>query len=68
MKKENNSIRFSCNDWCKSCGICAAFCVPKALEWEAGGKPRFLAEKCSGCNLCALRCPDFAIKLEMIKT
>ena len=61
MKKAELSI----NDWCKSCGICAAFCGPKALVWESGEKPRFLPEKCSGCKLCALRCPDFAIQVEV---
>ena len=60
MKKVNLEI----NDWCKFCGICAAFCSVKALDFENGEKPVFLKDKCSGCKLCVLRCPDFAIKVE----
>ena len=58
-------VDFSVNDWCKSCGVCAAFCAVTALVWESGEKPRFLPEKCNGCKLCALRCPDFAITVEV---
>ncbi|MDR2713292.1 MAG: 4Fe-4S binding protein [Clostridiales bacterium] len=61
MKKVDLSI----NNWCKSCGICAAFCPVQALKWGSGEKPRFLPEKCNGCRLCEKRCPDFAIKLEV---
>ena len=61
MKK----VALSINDWCKSCGICAAFCALNALVWESGEKPAFIGENCNGCNLCALRCPDFAIKVEV---
>ncbi|MCL1974978.1 MAG: 4Fe-4S binding protein [Firmicutes bacterium] len=61
MKK----VEFSVNDWCKSCGVCAAFCAVEALIVEYGEKPMFLPEKCTGCKLCALRCPDFAITVEV---
>lgn len=60
-------IELSINNWCKSCGICAEFCVPLALDWNRGAKPVFIEEKCNGCGLCVMRCPDFAINMEVIK-
>ncbi|MCL1816912.1 MAG: 4Fe-4S binding protein [Clostridiales bacterium] len=68
MKKVNLAkVNLAINNWCKSCGICAAFCAAEALVWESGEKPLFLPEKCTGCGLCALRCPDFAITVEVSK-
>ena len=61
MKK----VTLSINNWCKSCGICAALCTLSAIVWESGKKPAFLPDKCNGCKLCELRCPDFAIKVEV---
>jgi 2-oxoglutarate ferredoxin oxidoreductase subunit delta len=48
--------------WCKACGICVAFCPPKALESAPDGYP-YLArpEACTDCGICEIRCPDFAI-------
>lgn len=49
-------------DWCKSCGICAAFCPRKCLSLDAEGAPVVdHAELCTGCRWCELHCPDFAI-------
>jgi 2-oxoglutarate ferredoxin oxidoreductase subunit delta len=49
-------------DWCKSCGICAAFCPRKCLSLDAHGSPVVEPSKrCSGCRWCELHCPDFAI-------
>jgi 2-oxoglutarate ferredoxin oxidoreductase subunit delta len=51
-------------DWCKKCGICIAFCPCDAFDTGEDGYPIIKAiEKCNGCNLCELRCPDFAIVL-----
>ncbi len=49
-------------DWCKSCGICAAFCPRQCLEMDEQGAPRVKSpERCNGCRWCELHCPDFAI-------
>jgi len=49
-------------DWCKSCGICAAFCPKQCLSLDAEGAPVVdHAERCTGCRWCELHCPDFAI-------
>jgi len=49
-------------DWCKGCGICAAFCPRQCLGLDAEGNPVVeQAERCTGCRWCELHCPDFAI-------
>jgi 2-oxoglutarate ferredoxin oxidoreductase subunit delta len=51
--------------WCKSCGICAAFCPKKALAADEAGSPYVKDPAlCARCGLCELRCPDFAITIE----
>jgi len=48
--------------WCKKCGICIAFCPPKVLDADEAGYPVVKdMEKCTGCQWCEIRCPDFAI-------
>lgn len=50
---------------CKRCGICVRFCPVGVFVGETDGTPVVEhPEKCTGCNLCALRCPDFAITVE----
>jgi len=57
-------------DWnrCKGCGFCIEFCPPKILAFSDefnshGYHPPCLVkeEVCTGCDLCGLYCPDFAI-------
>lgn len=53
-------------DWCKRCGICIEFCPVKVFAQEADGTPvPQNQDKCTLCRLCELRCPDFAIKVEV---
>jgi len=50
------------DQWCKRCGICAAFCPTKAIEEDEEGMP-YLAhpDQCTLCGLCWMRCPELAI-------
>jgi 2-oxoglutarate ferredoxin oxidoreductase subunit delta len=49
-------------DWCKGCGICAAFCPRQCLGLDAESHPVVeKSERCTGCRWCELHCPDFAI-------
>ena len=51
-------------EWCKGCGICAAFCPKQVLEMDQNGKAVWAhPENCLFCGLCELRCPDVAIEL-----
>ena len=50
-------------DWCKSCGICAAFCPRECIELDDDGIPRVDSKRCTGCGWCELHCPDFAISV-----
>jgi 2-oxoglutarate ferredoxin oxidoreductase subunit delta len=50
--------------WCKSCGICVAFCPRKCLAQNEDGSPVVTRpDLCSGCAWCEIHCPDFAISL-----
>lgn len=50
---------------CKRCGICIEFCPVKLFDKGFDGAPiPTRIERCTGCKLCELRCPDFAIKVE----
>ncbi len=49
-------------DWCKGCGICAAFCPSEVLAVGPDGKARVVDETaCVNCGFCEVHCPDFAI-------
>lgn len=55
--------------YCKSCGLCIGACPLKLIGWSAeAGENGFWveqrnAEKCTGCKLCAIMCPDAAISV-----
>ena len=52
------------NSWCKRCGICVAFCPTEALAQDEFGAVYVKdPDRCTGCQLCELRCPDFAIQV-----
>lgn len=55
-------------DWCKACGICAAFCPRHCIELNEEGVPTVdPAARCSGCGWCEIHCPDFAISVHQVK-
>lgn len=50
--------------WCKSCGICAAFCPRNCIRLDEDNSPVVADEdRCTGCGWCELHCPDFAISV-----
>jgi 2-oxoglutarate ferredoxin oxidoreductase subunit delta len=52
------------HDWCKGCGICAAFCKKNVLELDQKDKVYAARpEDCIGCRLCEFRCPDLVIEV-----
>lgn len=48
---------------CKGCGICVDFCPTDALEIKGLYAAVKDIDKCIGCQMCDLRCPDFAIQV-----
>ncbi len=58
-------------DYCKGCLICVEACTKQAIKASAGinAKGYVLPQeadmsRCSGCKLCEIVCPDFAIAIE----
>ena len=62
-KKLYNVIFF--HKWCKSCGLCSAFCTKKIIKTDDTGLP-FIEDmdSCIGCRFCEIHCPDFAITIK----
>ena len=50
---------------CKGCGVCVYFCPVKALALNEFKIEVVEPDKCTGCMMCELRCPDFAIEVEI---
>jgi 2-oxoglutarate ferredoxin oxidoreductase subunit delta len=67
-KKKARGVVVINREVCKGCAFCVEFCPPKCLELEKGYNqkgyhPPFLSKPgaCTGCDMCGLMCPDFAI-------
>ena len=59
---------------CKGCTYCVEFCPRKSLKMsqEISDKGYVLAavddpSKCTACGLCEMICPEYAIRLTVIK-
>ncbi|MCK5069234.1 MAG: 4Fe-4S binding protein [Desulfocapsa sp.] len=51
--------------WCKSCGLCSAFCAKKIIKTDEFGLPYIdKMDECIGCRFCEIHCPDFAITIK----
>jgi 2-oxoglutarate ferredoxin oxidoreductase subunit delta len=48
---------------CKACSICVDFCPTNVLELKGSVVAVRNLEACTRCQLCDLRCPDFAIQV-----
>jgi 2-oxoglutarate ferredoxin oxidoreductase subunit delta len=51
------------NTMCKGCSICVDFCPTDVLKMDGLYVVVKDLDKCTGCQLCDLRCPDFAIQV-----
>ena len=53
-------------EWCKGCGICVELCPKKVLDLNSQDKVYAArSQDCICCKLCEIRCPDFAIEIEI---
>jgi 2-oxoglutarate ferredoxin oxidoreductase subunit delta len=48
---------------CKGCSICVDFCPTNVLEMKGSVVAVKNLDSCTRCQLCDLRCPDFAIQV-----
>ena len=48
-------------EWCKGCEICVEFCPHDVLAMKGPVVEVVNLEACTACQLCEIRCPDFAI-------
>ena len=53
--------------YCKRCRICIEFCPDDVFEDRDGLPVIKDITRCSGCLLCELLCPDFAIEVHVKK-
>lgn len=69
-KKARAAAPVICEERCKGCGICTAFCPDKALalgdRTNAFGYQvvRMTAPACRGCGRCYLMCPDVVFSFD----
>jgi 2-oxoglutarate ferredoxin oxidoreductase subunit delta len=77
-KKTRGKERAKTGDWqirvlkerCKGCGFCIEFCPRKVIHESAefnrkGYHPVYVDSNsdCTGCRLCELLCPEFALSV-----
>ncbi|ATW24418.1 4Fe-4S binding protein [Candidatus Formimonas warabiya] len=61
MKKYSVSVN---EKYCKACGICIGLCPKGVYQENYLGKALVEdADKCTGCRICELHCPDFCLQV-----
>jgi 2-oxoglutarate ferredoxin oxidoreductase subunit delta len=52
-------------EWCKGldCRICVEACPVDVIEMKGFTAVPVRMEACTGCDLCEMKCPDFAIRV-----
>ena len=67
MRSKHSQV-YVIRERCKECGFCIEFCPKHILRKSAeinskGYHPVCIDDndKCTGCNICSMICPDFAI-------
>jgi 2-oxoglutarate ferredoxin oxidoreductase subunit delta len=60
-KQEGPPVITVVRAWCKSCAICVEFCPKDVLAMKDGYPEVVDLAACNRCQLCDVRCPDFAI-------
>ena len=67
MGKKKRQIKIY-GQWCKKCGICVDFCQKQVFTQGTLNEPIISApEVCTGCRLCELWCPEFAITVTEVE-
>ncbi|MBU5677518.1 4Fe-4S binding protein [Alkaliphilus sp. MSJ-5] len=66
---ENNKVNKELKiktEWCKGCEICVNFCPKNVLDIKNDKINIKDIDSCIKCGQCELRCPDYAIYLEVV--
>jgi 2-oxoglutarate ferredoxin oxidoreductase subunit delta len=65
-KPKKNYIVLINDDWCKGpdCRICVTACPVNVIEMKGFSAVPARMEACTGCDLCEMKCPDFAIHIQ----
>ena len=74
MEKKKKQYRiFIDEDYCKGCNICVELCATDVFEVseQINIKGYYVPipvrlEKCGGCQICELTCPELAVILELV--